>query len=305
MDRLALLVAAVLPALAILAWAVTKARAEWRNEALWNAFSLGALAAIAVGGLAALAHVAMPGAFPKDASTGMAFAAIQAVLGAAVPEEAAKFAILVLLIERHVDVRRKQDLLPMAVAISLGFAALENLFYLDDAKDWHSVAMLRALTAVPGHGVDGVLMGAMLTVARLVPANHTRRAAAALVLPVAAHAAYDFPLMAREAGVTGRWLIVAWLVVLAVSGVLALVLSSRAVTRAAVADADAGVAPRGNVVLPLGMAVMASGVAVCAVLVEIAELPWVALPMVLPVAILPLLFGGDLLLWWRRRTRRL
>lgn len=299
MDRLALLGAALIPAFAILAWAVTKARADWRNEALWTGFLLGAVAALAVAGVAGLLSLVAWG--QAWAEGGLAGAALGAVLKAALPEESVKFAVLVWVVERHVDVRRKQDLLPMAVAVSLGFAALENLFYLDGASDWRGVAAVRALTAVPAHGVDGVLMGALLILARLNPRRRLSLVMA-LAVPVAVHAAYDFPIFAWTGLVPGPWAVL-WLLVLAVSGVWAMALSCRALGRAAVADAGAGAPLRAFVMVPLAVAIMAGGMVVCAGLVLAEELPWLALPLAVPVGILPLAFGGDLL-WWGWRQRR-
>lgn len=299
MDRIGVLLAAVVPALTILAAAVTKARADWRSEALWNAFFLGAVAAIGVVGVTGLAQMLLSA---QAAPVGGAWAAgaAKALVNAALPEEIAKFALLVLIAERHVDVRRKQDILPMAVAVALGFAALENLFYLADIADWHSRAVLRALTAVPGHGVDGVVMGAMLTLAQL-PSPRRGALAGALILPVVLHAAYDFPLMAKEAGAVGPWPLGLWLVIITASGLLAAVLSTRALALAERADRHAGTERRGVGVALVGATVLGSGIATAVLPIYLGELPWLAVWGMLPIAILPLILGFDLL-WWRRRT---
>src|ERR1700720_2172437 len=149
--------------MALLGYGIAKTRSRWTSEAAWQAFFVGAVSALAavvveyvLERLLGLGHVA-----PVRA------AAMEALLVASVPEEALKFLVLVAIAERHVDVRRRQDILLLSLAVGLGFAALENLFYVAAPGDWQRVALARAATAVPSHGIDGLAMGAFVTLARL------------------------------------------------------------------------------------------------------------------------------------------
>lgn len=306
MEPFGVFFAAIIPALAVLAYVEIKAKADWRSESLWNGFLMGAVAGLGLMGGWAILHVTR--SLPVEHVTsifrqGMSLAGAKAFFVAAVPEEATKFVMLVWIAERHVDVRRKQDILPLAVAVSLGFAALENLVYVSQAENWRGVAALRSVTAVPGHGVNGLIMGALVTFARLAPHRQRQLLFAALALPILTHAAYDFPLMAMEAAASDRWLFFGWTAILVLSGVLAAGLSSRALMSAARVDAAASVEPPaayGYGVVAISLAMMASGGASAVFSVHIAQLPWQALWAVIPSNILPVMFGVDLLIWYRR-----
>src|SRR5436189_2876788 len=122
-----------------------------------------------------------------------------AMLGAAVPEELFKFAVVVLFCMRSREFDEPMDGVVYGAVASLGFASLENLFYV--AGDDHSlrIAILRALTAVPGHAFMGAIMGYYVGQARFGSADS--RAAnwvKAYSLPVVLHALYDFPALAVQ-----------------------------------------------------------------------------------------------------------
>ena len=84
-------------------------------------------------------------------------------------------------------------MITLSLAVSLGFAAVENLGYLVAPGDWSFVALGRAGLSVPLHGLAGLAMGAFLTAAHLSP--HRPWLLAALVIPVLMHAGFDFPLL--------------------------------------------------------------------------------------------------------------
>lgn len=234
--KFVVLLAAIAPPLLLLSYGIGKARASWRSEAIWNAFLIGAVSAVAL----AAFEVTLGHLLPLDRAGPVAEAAIKSVLIAAIPEEAVKFFVLVYLIEKHVDVRRLQDRLVLALAVSLGFATLENFGYAVAAGGLTMVAALRAITAVPGHAIDGLAMGALLIRARLSGRAEDLRLA--LIVPVVLHALYDFPLMALEkhGDVAKGWFIVMWLVTIAASAVFVIPLCNRMLAKAVDFDTAAG-----------------------------------------------------------------
>jgi RsiW-degrading membrane proteinase PrsW (M82 family) len=236
MVRLLILLAAVSPPLLILGYGIAKARGSWNSEAMWNAFAIGAVSAIAALGCElGLQYLLQLGRLPPIAES-----AAKAVAVAAIPEESIKFFVLVSLASRHVDVRRLQDIVILALAVSLGFAALENFFYVISVGGWKVTAAVRAITAIPGHGIDGLAMGALLIAASLNGNARPWRFQYALLVPIALHAAYDFPLMAMQKSIGSDWFIGAWLVVLALSSILVIRLCNRVLPRAVEADRVSG-----------------------------------------------------------------
>ena len=234
--RFVILLAAVVPPLLILGYGIAKARASWNSEAMLSAYFLGAVSAIA----AMMCEFALTYALPLGWMTPVDAAASKAVFIAGLPEEAAKFFVLVCLAEKHVDVRRLQDILVLAVAVSLGFATLENIAYVVAAGDWKAIAALRAITSVPGHGLDGLAMGALLIAARMDTRRSPELFGYALLVPAFLHAAYDFPLFAIEKGIAKIWFGVGWLSVIAASSIFVIRLCNRILPEAVEADRAAG-----------------------------------------------------------------
>ena len=124
---------------------------------------------------------------------------MEAFLTAAVPEEVLKFAVLTLYCLRHRHFNEPMDAIVYGVTASLGFAALENVLYVTQAgDDWTATAIARALTAVPGHGALGAVMGLLLAKARFGPPERRWPLAWALVVPILLHGLYDAPLLWAE-----------------------------------------------------------------------------------------------------------
>ena len=84
---------------------------------------------------------------------------IDAFFVAALPEESFKLLALWLVLRRNRYFDEHYDGIVYAVCIGLGFAAVENIFYVFADDNWAGVAILRALLAVPGHYAFAVMMG--------------------------------------------------------------------------------------------------------------------------------------------------
>jgi RsiW-degrading membrane proteinase PrsW (M82 family) len=79
------------------------------------------------------------------------------------------------------------------VVVSLGFAAVENIFYVMDGGV--SVGLLRMFTAVPAHASLGVIMGYYFGLAWQHPESAWKYKLRGLISAIALHGAYDFFLM--------------------------------------------------------------------------------------------------------------
>ena len=87
------------------------------------------------------------------------------------------------------------DAVVYSVSVSLGFALWENIGYVK--MFGFSTALVRAVTAVPGHACFGVFMGVWYGAAKLwnnrgekLKSNYCRKKA--LLIPAIMHGAYDF-----------------------------------------------------------------------------------------------------------------
>lgn len=113
--------------------------------------------------------------------------ALKAFLVAAIPEEAAKLALLWLVALRHDGARPARDAPLSGALIGLGFAPVENAFYIVGKPEAAWLALARAVTAVPHHVAIGFVMG-------WLAAGGRRPLLLAFVVPVLLHGLYNLPL---------------------------------------------------------------------------------------------------------------
>lgn len=137
--------------------------------------------------------------------------AIKYFIGVALVEEGFKFLVLFFVTRNSKHFNSLFDGLIYAVFVSLGFAALENVFYVLE-NGWVN-AVMRALMSVPGHMFFAVLMGYFYSLWHMCEkakqqeralkragAIDPRRAefssagylASALLVPILAHGLYDY-----------------------------------------------------------------------------------------------------------------
>lgn len=115
---------------------------------------------------------------------------MQAFFVAALPEEVFKFLALRRVLRKNPYFDEHVDGIVYAVCVGLGFAAIENVFYVLGEEDWLTVAIGRALLAVPGHYAFAVLMGYYYSLYHFV--DHSPKVAACILfVPVLAHGIYD------------------------------------------------------------------------------------------------------------------
>jgi RsiW-degrading membrane proteinase PrsW (M82 family) len=187
---------AVAPALLLL-WLIVAA--DSRPEpprVVWIAFGLTGVLAMPVGLVEAWlqAHVhftANPTLAPFE----------KALVLAGMPEEIFKVSIIAAVARRTRYFDEPMDGVVYGTAVGLGFATVENVLYVLSAKTaWESVAILRALLSVPFHGALGAIAGAYIARARFsgVLGSHRsehwhryRMFAAAYLVPIVMHAAFD------------------------------------------------------------------------------------------------------------------
>jgi RsiW-degrading membrane proteinase PrsW (M82 family) len=116
---------------------------------------------------------------------------VQAVINSALIEEFFKWLVVYLTAYKHVEFDEPYDGIVYAAAVSLGFATLENLFYL--LINGTQVAFWRAFLPVSSHALFGVWMGYYLGLGKFSErsAQKYRRLLISLVVPILLHALYN------------------------------------------------------------------------------------------------------------------
>lgn len=132
---------------------------------------------------------------------------------AAIPEEFSKFIIFYWVIWKSNLFDEHYDGIVYAVFISMGFALVENVMYV--FQNGLAVAVMRAILAVPGHGLFAVVMGYFLSRAKFSKDGSQKLYIVfSLLFPMLLHGTYDFLLMYTsslstvDAGFAGLLLVV-------------------------------------------------------------------------------------------------
>ena len=117
-------------------------------------------------------------------------------IGIALIEEFSKWLMLYLLSFKSKEFDEIYDMIVYAVFVSLGFAAFENILYIIDGGI--SVALLRAITAIPGHTCYGILMGYYLSKTKMCIVDNKRlyikNIILSILIPTIIHGIYDYCL---------------------------------------------------------------------------------------------------------------
>ncbi|SDC39490.1 Protease prsW family protein [Paenibacillus sp. UNCCL117] len=125
-----------------------------------------------------------------------------AFISSSLPEEFMKWFIVYFVIFKHTNFDEPYDGIVYAVAVSLGFATLENVLYaLLNSMDFASLLM-RAFLPVSGHAMFGVMMGYHFGRAKFDPNGSFKHLAMAFFLPFFWHGAFDYTLYAAK----GYWI---------------------------------------------------------------------------------------------------
>lgn len=129
--------------------------------------------------------------FAQEGETLSVFNAVgQSFFVAALPEEGFKLLGLWLILRKNPYFDEHFDGIVYSVFIGLGFAAVENVFYVMGDEDWLSVGISRALLSVPGHYAFAVLMGFYYSVYRFVD-HKPMTGLLVLLVPFFAHGVFD------------------------------------------------------------------------------------------------------------------
>jgi len=133
--------------------------------------------------------------FIGNATEKFYYSIYQAFFVASFTEETLKYLAFMLIIWRNKNFNEFFDGIIYASYISLGFAAIENIFYVMQMGS--ATGVLRAFTAVPGHALFGVTMGYYLGLAKF-KSNKVYYLIMAIVMPIILHGIYDLILISGK-----------------------------------------------------------------------------------------------------------
>jgi len=96
---------------------------------------------------------------------------------------------------RSPDFNEVMDGIVYGVAGAIGFATLENIYYVFDKGI--AVGIIRAIFAVPSHAIEGAILGYYMGMRKMNPESKKRYIGAGIGIAILFHGAYDFVLFTQ------------------------------------------------------------------------------------------------------------
>jgi len=182
-----LLIAATTPVFIVIIYIYLKDKYEKESKRiLAYTFFLGAIVSIFITTLLYMFFdLFLP--IPDDFSVWQQF--LKAFFIVALIEEFSKYVIVKYYNQPRKYFNEPFDGIVYAVMVSMGFAAVENLFYVFEGG--MEVALIRAVTAIPAHATFGIIMGYFMGKAKFSK-NRMKWNLIGLFCAILFHGAYDF-----------------------------------------------------------------------------------------------------------------
>ena len=185
---MATLLITILPSLLIVAFFVKSDRFPEPTSQIIKIFMYGLFLCIP----AFLVNTALGNLY---ANTGISEALISSFLSAAPVEEVLKFTVLYSLVYKMKDFNEPIDGIVYGVTVSLGFATLENIYYVYFLSDYfdtsqQALAVLRSFSAIPAHGIFGATMGYFFMKYAFIKKENNL--ALCMIVPILLHGAYNY-----------------------------------------------------------------------------------------------------------------
>lgn len=198
MNILITLVIAILPVYLIGFYVYKMDNEKESSKLLTKLFLFGMLSCIP----AAVIEFIVEPLFGTIDKSNLSFLFIYVSLGIALVEELCKWFLVYRIGYNNKEFNQVYDALVYCVFVSLGFACFENIFYVFASKDILT-GILRALTAIPGHASDAIIMGNYLGLAKMTSLNNNKNSVSkylllSILMPTLAHSIYDYCLFTEQ-----------------------------------------------------------------------------------------------------------
>ena len=134
-------------------------------------------------------------------------------LSAAAVEEGLKFLVLYFVVYRLREFNEPMDAIVYGVCASLGFATLENIFYIfysDFGIEPIYLSILRGFTTIPAHAIFGVMMGYFFM--RFAFIHKSKSLFLSFLIPYLLHGFYNYFISINYFVISLALIIVSWFI---------------------------------------------------------------------------------------------
>lgn len=206
-----IILVSIIPTLLLALFVYSKDSVKEPKNLLIGLFMSGFLAAAIVILIDILLSIIIPNFFITDDYTNIGFYKLFSIifLEIAFIEELSKWIMIRILGYNSKSFDQLYDIIVYSVFVSLGFATIENIFYLIPSD--LSLGLYRAMFSIPGHACFGVIMGAFLGLAKTYENEDKYLSKVymfyAILVPTLLHTTYNFCLLANK-----KWLFVLFVI---------------------------------------------------------------------------------------------
>lgn len=195
MESLLLLIISILPIYLIGIYLYKKDKEKEPTKLLVKLFIGGSISCILVLIITIILGFFFPILLEETSNLNFTELFFQVFFGIALIEEFCKWFIVYKISYHNQEFDEFYDIILYATFVSLGFACFENILYV--FENGMTIALLRAITAIPGHVFDGILMGYFLGLAKLntiYKKDNLRKKnlTLSILIPMITHGIYDF-----------------------------------------------------------------------------------------------------------------
>ena len=197
-----IILVSIIPVILLALFVYSKDNVKEPKSLLLGLFISGFLAAALVILIDILLSITIPNFFIIDSYTNISFYKLFSVifLEIAFIEELSKWLMIWLLGYNNKNFDQMYDIIVYSVFVSLGFATIENIFYLVPSS--LSLGFYRAIFSIPGHACFGVFMGLFLGLAKMYETENKALSKIhmfyAILIPTLLHTTYNFCLLANK-----------------------------------------------------------------------------------------------------------
>ena len=198
MSILITLFIAILPVYLIGLYVYKKDNEKESKKILTKLFLFGMLSCIP----AAIIEALIEPIFNITDNSNLIYLFLYVSIGIALVEELCKWFFVYNIGYNNKEFDQVYDILVYSIFVSLGFACFENFFYVF-SNDGITTAFFRAITAIPGHASDAIIMGNYLGLAKLAEVNGEKQKSNkyllfSIMMPTLIHSIYDYCLFSEQ-----------------------------------------------------------------------------------------------------------
>lgn len=193
----------ILPVILILVYVNSKDRTKEPLSLLIKLFLLGIISCFLTLGISFISEKYIPFMNPELRNEKFVYTFLYAFIGVALIEELFKWIMVYFVGYKNKKFDELYDIIVYSVFVSLGFACIENIISLLTYNSELSVALIRAISAVPGHACDAIFMGYYLCLAKHFHIRKDKKREKnniylSIMVPTLLHGIYDFCLMSDQ-----------------------------------------------------------------------------------------------------------